>query len=122
MGKLRFVELIKIATYKKTSNRLFSSTTVEKLRQKLDEDEKNGILVGFLKPRKHIQRIQFLFDNLTEKYIETKGSKITLPKPNWLKAEVPAGENYNRLRETVKSLKLATVCEEAKCPNIGVFI
>jgi len=41
------------------------------------------------------------------------------PKPRWLKATVPAGENYNRLKKTVKDLKLATVCEEARCPNIG---
>lgn len=49
----------------------------------------------------------------------SKGSKKTLPKPPWLKAIPPQGENYNRLRDTVRSLKLATVCEEAKCPNIG---
>ena len=29
------------------------------------------------------------------------------------------GENYERLRSTVRELGLATVCEEAKCPNIG---
>jgi lipoyl synthase len=33
--------------------------------------------------------------------------------------EVPRGENYEKLKSTVRSLKLATVCEEAKCPNIG---
>ncbi len=31
----------------------------------------------------------------------------------------PAGENYTRLKGISKSLGLATVCEEAKCPNIG---
>lgn len=40
-------------------------------------------------------------------------------KPSWLKAEPPAGENYLRLKGTVKELGLATVCEEARCPNIG---
>lgn len=49
----------------------------------------------------------------------TKGSKKTLPKPAWLKGTVPSGENYTRLRDTVRSLGLATVCEEARCPNIG---
>jgi lipoate synthase len=29
------------------------------------------------------------------------------------------GENYQKLRSTVRELGLATVCEEAKCPNIG---
>jgi lipoate synthase len=47
------------------------------------------------------------------------GSKKTLPKPSWLKAEPPQGDNYIKLRNTVRKLKLATVCEEARCPNIG---
>ena len=50
---------------------------------------------------------------------ESKGYSKALPKPKWLKAQVPHGENYKRLKSTVKSLGLATVCEEARCPNIG---
>ena len=41
------------------------------------------------------------------------------PKPAWLKAALPESESYRRLKSTVKTLGLATVCEEAKCPNIG---
>lgn len=41
------------------------------------------------------------------------------PKPQWLKREVPKGENYFRLKNDLKKLNLSTVCEEAKCPNIG---
>ena len=48
-----------------------------------------------------------------------KGGKPRARKPDWLKAEPPKGENYARLKGDVKRLKLATVCEEAKCPNIG---
>eukprot|EP01083_Nonionella_stella_P039460 107316_1 len=40
-------------------------------------------------------------------------------KPSWLKAKIPGGANYNRLKATVRELGLATVCEEARCPNIG---
>jgi lipoyl synthase len=47
-----------------------------------------------------------------------RSSKI-LPKPRWLKASPADSENYNKLRSTVRSLGLATVCEEARCPNIG---
>ena len=43
----------------------------------------------------------------------------TLSKPRWIKAKIPGGENYNHLRSLIKELKLNTVCEEAKCPNIG---
>jgi lipoic acid synthetase len=42
-----------------------------------------------------------------------------LPKPRWLKAAPATSENYQKLRATVRELGLATVCEEARCPNIG---
>lgn len=42
-----------------------------------------------------------------------------LAKPSWIKAKIPGGENYKQLRSLVKKLNLNTVCEEAKCPNIG---
>jgi lipoic acid synthetase len=41
------------------------------------------------------------------------------PKPSWLKARVPSGERFERLRDTVHEHRLATVCEESICPNIG---
>jgi lipoic acid synthetase len=40
-------------------------------------------------------------------------------KPEWIKAKIPSGQNYTRLRGLVRELGLHTVCEEAKCPNIG---
>lgn len=40
-------------------------------------------------------------------------------KPEWIKAKIPGGENYSRLRGLVRDLGLHTVCEEARCPNIG---
>lgn len=42
-----------------------------------------------------------------------------LRKPNWLKVKVPQGERFNWIRNQTRSLKLHTVCEEARCPNIG---
>eukprot|EP00577_Skeletonema_sp_RCC1716_P014395 CAMPEP_0113413130 /NCGR_PEP_ID=MMETSP0013_2-20120614/23238_1 /TAXON_ID=2843 ORGANISM="Skeletonema costatum, Strain 1716" /NCGR_SAMPLE_ID=MMETSP0013_2 /ASSEMBLY_ACC=CAM_ASM_000158 /LENGTH=462 /DNA_ID=CAMNT_0000299737 /DNA_START=12 /DNA_END=1400 /DNA_ORIENTATION=+ /assembly_acc=CAM_ASM_000158 len=47
-----------------------------------------------------------------------RSAKI-LPKPSWLKAVPATSAKYHELRSTVRSLGLATVCEEAKCPNIG---
>jgi len=41
------------------------------------------------------------------------------PKPAWLKVRAPGSENYVRLKELMRGLKLHTVCEEAHCPNIG---
>jgi len=40
-------------------------------------------------------------------------------KPRWLKAPLAAGAGYEFVRRTVREHRLATVCEEAKCPNIG---
>ncbi len=40
-------------------------------------------------------------------------------KPDWLKVRAPSGENYGRIKEMLGELKLATVCQEAKCPNMG---
>ena len=41
------------------------------------------------------------------------------PKPAWLKVRAPGSENYLRLKGVMKELNLHTVCEEARCPNIG---
>jgi lipoic acid synthetase len=41
------------------------------------------------------------------------------PKPDWLKVRAPGSENYLRLRGIMRDLQLHTVCEEARCPNIG---
>jgi lipoyl synthase len=41
------------------------------------------------------------------------------PKPEWLKARAPMGENYHALKQLARSLGLHTVCESAQCPNIG---
>lgn len=41
------------------------------------------------------------------------------PKPAWLKVRAPGGETYNNLKQTFRALDLYTVCEEARCPNVG---
>jgi lipoic acid synthetase len=41
------------------------------------------------------------------------------PRPIWLRAPAPVGENYRNLKHLVETLKLHTVCESAACPNIG---
>ncbi len=45
--------------------------------------------------------------------------KLPRPKPEWLKARAPVGENYHQLKRLARGLKLHTVCESAQCPNIG---
>ena len=40
-------------------------------------------------------------------------------KPSWLKVPLPSGEGYTQLKGLARGLKLHTVCEEARCPNVG---
>ena len=46
-----------------------------------------------------------------------KGKHLKLPP--WLKTDIPSGENYSKMRKSLRGLNLHTVCEEAGCPNIG---
>jgi lipoic acid synthetase len=47
------------------------------------------------------------------------GPRIPSPKPAWLKARAPVGENFHNLKKLARGLGLHTVCESAQCPNIG---
>src|SRR5216684_2931706 len=40
-------------------------------------------------------------------------------KPEWLKVRLPHGEGYDRVKAIIRRTRLATVCEEARCPNIA---
>jgi lipoic acid synthetase len=40
-------------------------------------------------------------------------------KPPWLKAKVPGGPEYEKLKNTLAEARLVTVCQEAGCPNMG---
>lgn len=48
-----------------------------------------------------------------------KAPRKRLPKPSWIKMRAPAGERYMQIKDLLKGLNLATVCQEAQCPNIG---
>ena len=41
------------------------------------------------------------------------------PKPDWIRVRVPLSQEINRVRKILRSHKLATVCEEASCPNLA---
>jgi lipoic acid synthetase len=48
-----------------------------------------------------------------------EGAAESLRKPPWLRAKAPTGSGFQGVKALVKEHRLATVCEEAKCPNIG---
>jgi len=47
------------------------------------------------------------------------GPPVRQPKPSWLRAKAPGGENFHQLKKLARGLGLHTVCESAQCPNIG---
>ncbi|KAL2243834.1 lipoyl synthase 2, mitochondrial [Sesamum indicum] len=51
--------------------------------------------------------------------VEVGTKKKPLPKPKWMKESIPGGEKYTQIKRKLRDLKLHTVCEEAKCPNLG---
>src|SRR5579862_3004426 len=44
---------------------------------------------------------------------------LRVPKPEWLRAKAPVGDNFHNLKKLARGLGLHTVCESAQCPNIG---
>lgn len=50
--------------------------------------------------------------------VNRRGKEI-VRLPPWLKTNIPRGTNYNKIKGDLRGLNLHTVCEEARCPNIG---
>lgn len=65
----------------------------------------------------------FLAGRAADVMVEDKVANAVSDKPQrlprWLKTEIPKGRNFSALKSDLKGLGLHTVCEEARCPNIG---
>lgn len=59
------------------------------------------------------------WENYDGKLRREKGETQQLRLPPWLKTTIPMGKNYAKIKSQLRDLKLSTVCEEARCPNIG---
>ncbi|KIM67200.1 hypothetical protein SCLCIDRAFT_1210704 [Scleroderma citrinum Foug A] len=59
----------------------------------------------------------FISSEPVEKVVlgNTKGPRL----PGFLKTKIPSGASYNKIKKDLRGLNLHTVCEEARCPNIG---
>ncbi|MDC9714620.1 MAG: lipoyl synthase [Gammaproteobacteria bacterium] len=51
--------------------------------------------------------------------IKPDATRIPLRKPSWIRIKHPAGSKVEKLKNTLRSQKLFTVCEEAQCPNLS---
>ncbi len=55
--------------------------------------------------------------DISEKVLEKE--KPQPRRPEWIRAKLPYGENYSKLLHLMRGKELHTVCEEARCPNLG---
>ena len=56
---------------------------------------------------------------MPDRTVNELGPPVRQPKPSWLRAKAPGGENFHQLKKLARGLGLHTVCESAQCPNIG---
>ncbi|XP_063414658.1 lipoyl synthase, mitochondrial-like [Mytilus trossulus] len=95
---------IKVGKYSLVDSREYSSLTQDK-KDKIA----NGPDLG--------EFIENSLEEQPENIKRKKGERLRLPP--WLKTKIPIGKNYHKLTSDLRQLNLHTVCEEAKCPNIG---
>ncbi|KAI8464453.1 MAG: mitochondrial Lipoyl synthase [Monoraphidium minutum] len=90
--------------------------------EQTDDVSVTGALSGL---RQRLAAGPDLGDFITGKDLETAYSveapnwKERKRKPDWMKRSVPGGEKYTQIKSKLRELKLHTVCEEARCPNVG---
>ncbi|MGZ5000420.1 MAG: lipoyl synthase, partial [Methylomonas sp.] len=58
-------------------------------------------------------------DKLSRIPIKVEKPETTLRKPDWIRIKLPAGDQVNRIKQSLRENRLHTVCEEAACPNLG---
>lgn len=61
------------------------------------------------------QKIEMMID---QHIIQTRADG-TLQKPPWIRVRLPSGRTYAQLRNLIRSKRLHTVCEQARCPNMA---
>lgn len=105
------------AVYNRAHQRHFSVCGVRSTNSKLPKEQREKIADG-------PGLSDFISGDGLDKWewkeklkLEKSAGRLRLPP--WLRTTIASGENYSRLRKDLRTLKLHTVCEEAKCPNIG---
>jgi len=58
-------------------------------------------------------------DKVSRIPVKVEPTSQPLRKPSWIRAKAPVGPGVTRIKRLLRESKLATVCEEAQCPNLG---
>ncbi|CAH0768885.1 unnamed protein product [Bemisia tabaci] len=102
-----------------SGSKLESLRSKSSLPEKLREKIANGPDLGhFIKGSVEDKEPQD-WSQYDGKLRREKGETERLRLPPWFKTKVPSGQNFTRIRDELRNLNLHTVCEEARCPNIG---
>ncbi|XP_030380008.1 lipoyl synthase, mitochondrial isoform X2 [Scaptodrosophila lebanonensis] len=97
-------------------SRASTSTNVDKLAEIRERLSKGPNFEEFVQNKQLPINDWGKFDG---KLRREKGDDERLRLPPWLKTTIPVGKNYASVKSRLRELKLSTVCEEARCPNIG---
>jgi lipoic acid synthetase len=57
--------------------------------------------------------------SVASELVQIDAAPARVPRPEWLRVRAPGGENFHHLQSLTRRLGLHTVCESARCPNIG---
>ncbi|KAI8087807.1 uncharacterized protein B0P05DRAFT_578033 [Gilbertella persicaria] len=98
------------------------TSRLQDLRSRLQAEDTNDldefINTGSANKMTHLEALELRETVIESKKLKT--SKLKQPRlPEWLKTDIPSGQNFSKIKKDLRGLKLHTVCEEARCPNIG---
>ena len=105
-----------------------NSSKLEEFKSKVEQGPELGDFIAGVVPRELHDDYQVctLYQDFYHSLLLIVQGKLKLEKgdkrlrlPPWLKTEIPVGKNFSQLKSDLRGLKLSTVCEEARCPNIG---
>lgn len=113
LARLRFLDL-EISHTSVSRLAHTSSTLPEKIKKRIAEGPGLGHFIS-----ESADRLDESSDSYDGKLRRAKGESERLRLPPWLKTKIPTGTNFSRIKDQLRGLNLHTVCEEARCPNIG---
>ncbi|CAK7337811.1 unnamed protein product [Dovyalis caffra] len=108
------------STSTKARNRNFSSSTIDSSTKQPPQFPQTlaGLRARLAAESPTLSDFAHLQSNNTYS-VEVGTKKKPLAKPKWMREAIPGGEKYVQIKKKLRELKLHTVCEEAKCPNLG---
>ncbi|KAF4394334.1 hypothetical protein G4B88_018484 [Cannabis sativa] len=106
-------------TLKSTSKKLFSSSTQSTSTTSQFPQTLAGLRARLAAESPSLTDFAEDLKSNSSYSVEVGTKKNPLPKPKWMKEAVPGGEKYVQIKKKLRELNLHTVCEEARCPNLG---